>query len=106
MAAGKDSNGVNSTYKFTFRIIQFRCPLCSFESELIFLCKDHIVSDHMTWKEDMKALSSKAAVETRASPHTNPNWLPNLTTNFLSVVVDKCSARSRQALEANEDIQV
>ena len=45
-----------------FRIIQFKCPLCSFESEMMFLCRDHIESDHEHWKDDLKALpkSSKA----------------------------------------------
>ena len=40
------------------------------------------------------------------TPHTNPNWLRNLKTNYNSDVVDKCSQRTRQAIEMNEDIKV
>lgn len=38
------------------------------------------------------------------SPHINPDWLPKLTVNFLTLVVEKCSARTRQALQEDEDI--
>ena len=85
-----------------FRILQFGCPLCSFKLELMFTCKEHMESDHENWRDDLKALpghgATKAPVHAGPSPHTNPNWLHNLTTNFMSLVVDKSSSRCRQAL--------
>ena len=82
-----------------FRIVQFGCPLFSFKSELMFTCREHMEADHDNWKDDLEALPDRSAsiapVDTGPSPHTNPNWLPNLTTNFLSLVVDKCSSRCR-----------
>ena len=38
------------------------------------------------------------------SPHSNPDWLPKLTGSFLTLVVEKCSARCRQAVQDDEDI--
>ena len=93
-------------YSVISRVVQYKCPLCSFVSELRFLCKDHLLSDHENWKEEFAALRDFSATEKNASPHTNPDWLPNLTADFSTVVVSQCSARSRQAVEANEEITV
>ena len=75
-----------------FRIFHLGCLLCSFKSELMFTCKEQMESDYEDWRDDLKAVpghsASKAPVDTVPSPHTNPNWLPNLTTNFMTLAVD------------------
>ena len=41
-----------------------------------------------------------------STPHTYPNWLGDLKKGFRSLVIDKCSYRTRQAVDNNEDIKV
>ena len=40
------------------------------------------------------------------TPHTYPNWLGDLKKGFRSLVIDKCSFRTRQAVDNNEDLKV
>jgi len=96
-------------------IMQFGCAFCSFKSEMIHGSRVHISLDHPKWEDDLKTLddlrtlaapvNSSKAPPASSSPHTNPNWLKDLTSNFLAVVVDKCSTRVKQAIETNEVIE-
>ena len=38
--------------------------------------------------------------------HTNPNWLTQLQLNFQDEVIQKCSDRTKKAVENNENIEV
>ena len=62
-------------------------------SEVSSLCKEHIVNKHPKWKEEI----SKEAAENKNSPHTNPNWLRDLTGDFYNVVIANCSLKCKDA---------
>ena len=38
--------------------------------------------------------------------HTNPDWMMDLKKNFHLEIANSCSARTRAAVENNEDIEV
>ena len=42
----------------------------------------------------------------KETQHTEPKWLEKLQLNFKTEIVDKCSEKTRNAVELNEKIQV
>ena len=42
----------------------------------------------------------------QSNRHTNPNWLPDMKENFMSLVIDQCCLRTNDAVDMNEDIKV
>ena len=59
------------------------------------------MNKHPKWKEEI----SKEAAENKNSPHTNPNWLRDLTGYFYNVVIANCSQKCKDAVRANKVIK-
>ena len=49
---------------------------------------------------------TSTASHSPSNRHTNPNWLPDMKKNFRSLVIDQCCARTKDAVDMNEDIKV
>ena len=64
--------------------------------------KDHVASEHKNWKEEV----GKEKVVSKQSPHSNPNWLPDLKANCKRIIISNCSKRARDAVDADENITV
>ena len=50
--------------------------------------------------------TAEESVTFRATVHSQPNWLQDLKGNFFTEIVSGCSARTLEAVDKNEDIEV
>ena len=70
-------------------------------------CKKHVFYDHDQWRRDVdQMLLLDEAQQEKQTVHTNPNWLADLTRDFKQNIIAKCSQRVKEAVDANENIQV
>ena len=81
--------------------MNFRCAFCPVVTEFEENVKKHVVLVHKNWKE-----ASKETKKVKHSTHSNPNWLQDLLREFDIVIVANLSKRSRDAVAANENVEV
>ena len=87
-------------------------------------CRSHLDSEHPGWMSNTTrgdvagpsmggaglgtvSVPNTVRVEThteKQTPHTNPNWINETKARFKSLVIEKCSQRTREAVAKNDFI--
>ena len=63
------------------------------------------VKDNTKEVHNIKKTANKKENYPESTIHQNPNWLADLKTNFTTEIISVCSARTKSAVENNENIE-
>ena len=100
---------------------KFKCSLCGYASDWQLSSVKHMKEKHAQWREIVggdstitdnavqhAAASSPSPAQHSASTtvHTNPRWMDEFKTDFVELIVDKCSVVTKDAFEKNDDVKV
>ena len=68
--------------------------------------RDELYSDSDSEEENVQKTTIEAESSAKATPHTQPQWLEMLTRNFAGEIIERCSTKTREAVESDKFIEV
>ena len=132
MSDEEDFFGRMSKFETSSGYVKYSCNMCNFATVKVSECRIHLDEQHENWMSESEVVSKvrknviadsislnatmdddllnedvgkSADVVASQTVHTKPDWRENLTKNFMTLIISKCSLRTREAVESNENIQ-